>query len=127
MPKLNNENVIWFDGDSTNIVKEDYILKLAMQLGIQNIKEFSNINILLIYKVKAYQDAIIYILDNVENYEDIKGIVDSQTNNSHLVISPRDNNLIVNSGNTINLKAFNEKESYNYLKRAIVIRIIAEI
>ena len=101
--------MIWFDADSTNEVNESYILKLAMLLGIKNIKEFTNISILLIYKLKAYQEAIIFILDNLENNEDIKGIVDSLPNNVHIVITTRDNNLIVNSGNTINLKAFNRR------------------
>ena len=52
--------MIWFDADSTNEVNESYILKLAMLLGIKNIKEFTNISILLIYKLKAYQEAIIF-------------------------------------------------------------------
>ena len=41
----------------------------------------------------------------------------------NIVITTRDNNLIVNSCKPINLKAFNKEESYNYLKRAIVRKI----
>ena len=46
-----------------------------MPLGIQNIKEFS-ISTLVNYNLKAYKEAIIF--DKIENYEDIKGIVDSR-------------------------------------------------
>lgn len=120
LQKLRNINVIWLDADSYNKIRQEYMFKLAIPFGIQNVKEYSSISTLVNYKLKVYQETIVLIFDNVENYEDIQEIVNSLPNNVYILITTRDNNLIPNANNVIKLKAFNQEESYNYLKKAII-------
>jgi tetratricopeptide (TPR) repeat protein len=114
--------VRWFNADSEIKVNAEY-RKISRELGL-NIESLvpEIMTGLVNNKINEVKSKIIFILDNVEKYDDIKNHLMNLPDNVKIIITTSNNN-IKSSIQNIKLEPFSEKEASQYIKQNIKERV----
>ncbi|HJD59788.1 MAG TPA: tetratricopeptide repeat protein, partial [Rickettsia endosymbiont of Omalisus fontisbellaquei] len=114
-----------FNSDSKEKVIEEYCT-LATELGFDATQPINIIINLINAKLKNNSDnTILFIFDNVENYEDVKEFLVNLPSKVKVIITCRDNKLASNllEAYPINLLALTEQDSKKYIQKSLPERV----